>query len=230
MQRYGNIIGTGRYLPKNEVTNETFAQWMGEVNPTLAEVVGKFEKSSNIKTRFYADEDMATSDLAVEAAKAALEDAGITPDEVDLIILGTDSPDYITPATSVVVQEKLGAKKAGTFDVGCACASFPTGLALGAGLISTNPHMKHVLVIGAYLMHRLADYKKDVISFFYGDGAGQLFSTQRQTGFRFLSIFADGSYYPNWGIYAGGTAEPATVENVQSGKTKVRLVTRSRLK
>ena len=72
MQRYGNIIGTGRYLPKNEVTNETFAQWMGEVNPTLAEVVGKFEKSSNIKTRFYADEDMATSDLAVEAAKAAL--------------------------------------------------------------------------------------------------------------------------------------------------------------
>lgn len=131
---------------------------------------------------------MATSDLAVEAAKAALEDAGITPDEVDLIILGTDSPDYITPATSVVVQEKLGAKKAGTFDVGCACASFPTGLALGAGLISTNPHMKHVLVIGAYLMHRLADYKKDVISFFTVMGQGSCFSTQRQTGFRFLSI------------------------------------------
>lgn len=226
MQRYGNIIGTGRYLPKNEVTNETFAQWMGEVNPTLAEVVGKFEKSSNIKTRFYADEDMATSDLAVEAAKAALEDAGITPDEVDLIILGTDSPDYITPATSVVVQEKLGAKKAGTFDVGCACASFPTGLALGAGLISTNPHMKHVLVIGAYLMHRLADYKKDVISFFYGDGAGAaVLAPSDKPGFVSSAFFADGSYYPNWGIYAGGTAEPATVENVQSGKTKVRLVT-----
>jgi 3-oxoacyl-[acyl-carrier-protein] synthase-3 len=226
MQRYGNIIGTGRYLPKNEITNETFAQWMGEVNPTLAEVVGKFEKSSNIKTRFYADEDMATSDLAVEAAKAALEDAGITPDEVDLIILGTDSPDYITPATSVVVQEKLGAKKAGTFDVGCACASFPTGLALGAGLISTNPHMKHVLVIGAYLMHRLADYKKDVISFFYGDGAGAaVLAPSDKPGFVSSAFFADGSYYPNWGIYAGGTAEPATVENVQSGKTKVRLVT-----
>jgi len=226
MQRYGNIIGTGRYLPKNEITNEIFAQWMGEVNPTLATVVGKFEKSSNIKTRFYADEDSATSDLAVEAAKAALEDAGITPDEVDLIILGTDSPDYITPATSVVVQEKLGAKKAGTFDVSCACASFPTGLALGAGLISTNPHMKHILVIGAYLMHRLADYKTDVISFFYGDGAGAaVLAPSDKPGFVSSTIFADGSYYPNWGIYAGGTAEPATVENVQSGKTKVRLVT-----
>jgi len=172
MARYGTIIGTGRYVPKNEVSNETFAEWMGEISPKLAEVVGKFEDSSNIKTRFYADEDMTTSDLAVEAAKEALKDAGITADDIDLIILGTDSPDYITPATSVVVQEKLGAKKAGTFDVGCACASFPTGLALAAGLISTNPNLQYVLVIGAYMMHRFADVKHDVISFFYGDGAG----------------------------------------------------------
>lgn len=226
MERYANIIGTGRYVPKNEITNQTFAQWMGEVNPALEEVVGKFENSSNIKTRFYADEDMATSDLAVEAAKDALADAGITPQDVDLIILGTDSPDYITPATSVVVQEKLGAKNAGTFDVGCACASFPTGLALAAGLISTNPHLKYILVIGAYMMHRLADYKKDVISFFYGDGAGAaVLASRNQPGFISSSFFADGSYYPNWGIYAGGTAEPATVENVQSGKTKVKLIT-----
>lgn len=226
MERYANIIGTGRYLPKNEITNDTFAQWMAEVNPALADVVGKFESSSNIKTRFYADEDMATSDLAVEAAKDALADAGITPQDVDMIILGTDSPDYITPATSVVVQEKLGAKNAGTFDVGCACASFPTGLALGAGLISTNPHLKYILVIGAYLMHRLADYKSDVLSFFYGDGAGAaVLAPSDQPGFVSSAFFADGAYYPNWGIYAGGTAEPATVENVQSGKTKVKLIT-----
>ncbi|MFU8826698.1 MAG: ketoacyl-ACP synthase III, partial [Brevefilum sp.] len=88
MERFANIIGTGRYVPKNEITNETFAQWMAAVNPQLEAVVGKFEASSNIKTRFYADEDMATSDLAVEAAKDALADAGITPQDVDLIILG----------------------------------------------------------------------------------------------------------------------------------------------
>lgn len=226
MTRYANIIGTGRYVPKNEIPNETFAEWMGQISPKLAEVVGKFEDSSNIKTRRYADEDMATSDLAVAAAKDALDDAGIRPEDVDMIILGTDTPDYITPATSVVVQEKLGAKNAGTFDVGCACASFPTGLSLGAGLISTNPHIKYVLVIGAYLMHRLADFKSDVISFFYSDGAGAaVLAADDKPGFISSSFFADGSYYPNWGIYAGGTAEPATVENVKSGKTKVKLVT-----
>jgi len=226
MNRYANIIGTGRYVPKNEITNETFSEWMADISPKLAEVVGKFEASTNIKTRYYADEDMATSDLAVEAAKSALEDAGISPDQIDLIILGTDSPDYITPATSVVVQEKLGAKNAGTFDVGCACASFPTGLSLAAGLISTNPNLKYVLVIGAYLMHRLADFKTDVVSFFYGDGAGAaVLAPGDQPGFISSTFFADGSYYPNWGIYAGGTAEPASVENVKSGKTKVKLVT-----
>ena len=226
MERYATIIGTGRYVPQNEVSNETFAKWMGEVSPKLAEVVGKFEASSNIKTRFYADEDMATSDLAVEAAKEALKDAGIGPEDLDLIILGTDSPDFITPATSVVVQDKLGAKKAGTFDVGCACASFPTGLSLAAGLISTNPNLKYVLVIGAYMMHRLADYKHDVMSFFYGDGAGAaVLTASDKPGFISSAFFADGSYSQHWGIYAGGTVEPATVENVKSGKTQVRLIT-----
>ena len=226
MTPHANIIGTGRYVPKNEITNETFAEWMKAANPDLEAVVEKFEANSNIKTRFYGDEDMATSDLAVEAAKDALRDAGITPSDVDLIILGTDSPDYITPATSVVVQEKLGAKNAGTFDVGCACASFPTGLALGAGLISTNPNLKHVLVIGAYMMHRLADYQNDVLSFFYGDGAGAaVLAPMDQPGFISSAFFADGAFYKHWGIYAGGTAEPASVENVQSGKTQVKLIT-----
>ena len=225
MTRYATILGTGRYLPKNEVTNATFAEWMGAVKPKLAEVVGKFEASSNIKTRFYADEDQATSDLAVEAAKDAIKDAGITPEDIDLIILGTDSPDYITPATSVVVQHKLGAVNAGTFDVGCACASFPTGLTLAAGLIASNPHMKYILVIGAYLMHRLSDYQHDVMAFFYGDGAGAaIVGVDDKPGFVSSSVKADGSYYKNWGIYAGGTAEPATCENVESGKTTVKLV------
>jgi len=225
MTRHAKIIGTGRYVPKNEITNEKFASWMAEVNPNLAEVVKKFEASSNIKTRFYADDDMATSDLAVEAAKEALKDAGITPNDVDMILLGTDTPDYITPATSVVVQEKLGAKNAGTFDIGCACASFPTGLSLAAGLIKTNPQINYVLVIGAYMMHKLADYKHDVVSFFYGDGGGAaVVAVADEPGFISSTFFADGSYYKNWGIYAGGTAEPANVENVKSGKTKVKLI------
>ena len=92
MARYATILGTGRYIPENEITNATFAGWMGAVSPKLAEVVEKFEASSGIKTRFYAPDDWATSDLAVEAGKKALEDAD-TPNR--LTWFGTD-PDYIT--------------------------------------------------------------------------------------------------------------------------------------
>lgn len=219
MTRYASIISTGMYVPPIERTNAAMAEKFGEV-------VGKFEKSSNIKTRWYAPDNWATSDLAVEAARAALKDANLKAEDLDMIILGTDSPDYITPATSVVVQHKLGAKKAGTFDVGCACASFPTGLNIASGLITTNPHLKYVMVIGAYMMHKLSDLQNDVMSFFFGDGAGAAILTAAdKPGFVTSTFFADGSYHKHWGIYSGGTYEPATVESVQAGRTKVRLVT-----
>ncbi len=226
MPRYATIIGTGHYLPPNELSNARFKEILGQVDPKLPSVVDKFEASSNIKTRWHAPDDWATSDLAVEAAKDALQDAGIKPEDVDMIILGTDSPDYITPATSAVVQHKLGAVKAGTFDVGCACASFPTGLNIAAGLIATNPHIRYVLVIGAYMMHKLADWHKDVTAFFYGDGAGAAVLTAAdKPGFVSSTFFADGSYHKHWGIYSGGTYEPATVESVQAGRSQVRLIT-----
>lgn len=226
MSRYAKIIATGRYVPEIEMTNAHFAELMGKVNPKLAEVVGKFEESSNIKTRWYAPDDWVTSDLAVRAAQDALEEAGLKPEDLDLIILGTDSPDYITPATSVVVQHKLGAKRAGTFDVGCACASFPTGLNIAAGLLASNPHMKYVMVIGAYMMHKLSDWQHDVMAFFYGDGAGAaILTADEKPGFVSSTFFADGSYHKYWGIYSGGTYEPATVESVQAGRTQVRFIT-----
>ena len=111
MTRYATIIGTGRYLPPIERSNE-------EMRAQFGEVIDKFETATSIQRRFYAPDDWATSDLAVEAARDALADAGITPEQLDMILLGTDSPDYTTPATSVVVQHKLGAVNAGTFDIG----------------------------------------------------------------------------------------------------------------
>ncbi|MBI9045645.1 MAG: ketoacyl-ACP synthase III [Anaerolineaceae bacterium] len=226
MARYANIIGTGMYLPKNEVTNATFKEWMAKVSPKLPEVVDKFELSSNIKTRFHADPEQVTSDLAFEAGKAALEDAGIKPEDLDMILVGTDSPDYITPATSVVVQHKMGAINAGTFDIGCACASFPTGLVQGAGMLATNSQMKYILVIGAYMMRKLSDYQHDLMAFFYGDGAGAaVLGVSDTPGFLGSSFFADGSYHKHWGIYAGGTYEPTTVESIAEGRHLVKLVT-----
>ncbi len=225
MARFATIIGTGRYVPEIEHTNTMMKEEMGRISPKLADVVDKFEASSSIRLRRCAPEDWATSDLAVAAAKEALKDANIKPEDLDMILLGTDSPDYITPATSVVVQHKLGAVNAGTFDIGCACASFPTGLVQAAGMLATNTQMKYILVIGAYLMRRLADPSTDIMTFFYSDGAGAAVLKATDTpGFLGSAFFADGSYHKHWGIYSGGTYEPVTEESLAAGRTKVRLI------
>jgi 3-oxoacyl-[acyl-carrier-protein] synthase-3 len=226
MARLAAIVGTGRYLPEIEVTNDVLKERVSMVDPELANVVDAFEESSGIRSRWYAPRDWATSDIALQAAQKALEAAGIGPEQLDMILLGTDTPDYITPATATVLQHKLGATKAGTFDIGCACASFPTGVAAAAGLLSTNSWMKYVLVVGAYMMSKLAD-STDVVSFFYGDGAGAaVLTADSKPGFITSAYLADGSFADYWLIASGGTAEPASVESVKAGRTKVRLVQR----
>jgi 3-oxoacyl-[acyl-carrier-protein] synthase-3 len=155
-----------------------------------------------------------------------MADAGVQPEDIDLIVLGTDTPDYITPATSVVVQHKLGAKNAGTFDVGCACASFPTGLSIASGMMSNQPNIKRALVIGVYMMQRLADLDNDPMSFYYGDGAGAVvLEASDKPGFISSALAADGSYYECWGIYSSGTKEPPSEESLKAGRTQVRFVT-----
>ena len=222
MSRYAKLVSTGLYLPEREISNDL----LRERFPEPPEFVDKMEALTGIRRRVWAPDDWATSDLALGAARQALEAAGRRPEDVDLIILGTDSPDYVTPATSVVLQGKLGARRAGTFDVGCACASFPTGFATGAGLIAANPSLKTVLVVGVYLMHRLAA-PDDPMVFFYGDGAGAaVLEPSSEPGFVNAAFQADGTYAKHWGIYSGGTAEPATEESIRAGRTCVRLVER----
>ncbi|MCP3960031.1 MAG: ketoacyl-ACP synthase III [bacterium] len=220
--RYASIVASGRYLPEIEISNDQLRQRFAH----LDDFVDKMEESTGIRRRWYAPDDWASSDLALRAARQALERAGRRPEDVDLIILGTDSPDYMTPATSVVLQHKLGARNAGTFDIGCACASFPTGLATAAGWIATNPAMQTVLVVGVYMMRKLAD-PDDPMIFFYGDGAGAaVLEPADQPGFVTAAAIADGKYHGHWGIYAGGTAEPASVAAVEAGRTRVRLIER----
>ncbi len=222
MPRHARIVSTGCYVPEIEVTNDALRERFAH----LPEFVDKMEAGSGILTRFHAPEDWATSDLALPAARQALERAGRTPADVDLIVLGTDSPDFITPATSVVLQHKLGAARAGTFDVGCACASFPTGLASAAGLMATNPALRTVLVVGVYLMHKLAD-PLDPMIFFYGDGAGAvLLEAGDEPGFEGAAFQADGAYARHWGLLAGGTAEPASEEALRAGRLRVRMLER----
>jgi 3-oxoacyl-[acyl-carrier-protein] synthase-3 len=216
MNRYATIVSTGRFVPEIEVSNDK----LRERFPQFPDFVAKMEASSGIRTRWHAPEDWVTSDVALPAARQALERAGRTPEEVDLLILGTDSPDYITPATSVVLQHKLGARNAGTFDIGCACASFPTGLSAAAGILAANPGMRTVLVVGAYMMHKLTS-PSDPMIFFYGDGAGAaVLEAASEPGFVSSAFRADGSYHDYWGIYSGGTYEPASEESVKCGRTR----------
>lgn len=221
MTQHVAIRSTGMYVPEIEVPNDVFRARFRESAP---EFTDKMEASSGIRTRWFAPESWATSDIAVRAARHALGRAKIAPEDVDLIVVGTDSPDYVTPSTSVVVQHKLGSKRAGTFDVGCACASFPTALAAASGMMMTNPWMKNVLVVGAYMMHKLAD-PNDTMSFFYGDGAGAaVLQPSNEPGLLAASFRADGAYAKHWGIYSGGTAEPASEEAVRAGRTQVRML------
>jgi 3-oxoacyl-[acyl-carrier-protein] synthase-3 len=228
MTRIARITGTGCHLPDREVSNEDLKTLLRDtgVADEVVDFVDKMEESTGIRRRWWVPDDQATSDLALPAARRALEQAGKTPGDVDLILLGTDSPDYLTPCTSVVLQHKLGAKHAGTFDINCACASFPTGVATAAGWIAVNPGIRTVLVVGVYLMHRLAD-PRDPTIFFYGDGAGAaVLEAGEEPGFLVAAAQADGSYAGNWGIYAGGTAEPASAEAVAAGRTRVRFIER----
>jgi len=224
MSRIANIISTAHYRPERKVTNAELAEHFTKLG--MPEVIGKFEAASGILQRWWAPDDWATSDVALPAARMALERAGRKPEDVDLIILGTDSPDYTTPATSTVLQAKLGASKAGTFDVACACASFPTALSAAAGIIATNPAIKTILVIGVYMMHRLAD-PNDPTIFFYGDGAGAaVVEPGDKPGFIGAAYRADGNYADCWGVFSSGTAEPPSHASIDAGRTYVKLVKR----
>ncbi len=219
--RHAAIVATGAHLPTDALSNEALIARVGETHRVQIE---KLAETTGITRRFIAPDEVATSDLAVAAGRQALGRAGLTPDDLDLILVGTDSPDYITPSTSVIVQHALGAGRAGTFDVGCACASFPTALATAAGLLGSGSYYRHALVIGAYRMSRLAD-PLDPISFFYGDGAGAaVLSASETPGVLASAMRADGSFAKRWCIASGGTVEPASEASVREGRTQVRLL------
>jgi 3-oxoacyl-[acyl-carrier-protein] synthase-3 len=218
--RTATIVSVASHLPEREITNDELRARF----PAGRETIDKLETGSTIVRRFWAPDSARTSDLAAAAGCEAIRRANLKPEDIDLVILGTDSPDHMTPSTSCVVQHKLGAKNAGTFDVGCACSSFATSLTIGSSWIATNADTKHVLVIGAYMMHRLAD-PNDPHIFFYGDGAGAVvLSATDAPGFVSSATRADGSYAPYWGIFSGGTAEPTTPESVAAGRTYVKML------
>ena len=220
MARYAHIVSTGRYIPEKVVTNQDLDALLGEnVSEWLVENVGILE-------RHIMAEDETTSDMVVHAADQALERAGLTPDDLDLILVATDTPDYISPATASVVQAKLGALNAGTFDINCACAAWVTALDTAARYIMTDSDYDFVLVAGGYGMSKFIDWSDKYTATLFADGAGvAIVGVGDRPGFLAANLMAAGEYHDALGIYTGGTFQPATQEQIAGqGKPRVQFV------
>ena len=190
-----------------------------DVNEFVSKVLG-------IEERHVCADDESTADLATEAAQKALESAGVSAEDLNLIVLATDTPEYISPATSVVVQYRLGASNAGTFDVNCACAGFVTALDVASKYIIADSSYRNVLVIGAYAMSVYVDWTEKKTATIFADGAGAvvLEASEDEPGFLASKLVAEGSFHDHMGIYAGGTHMPITEEVLREGLwTKVRF-------
>lgn len=222
MKRHAQIIGTGSYVPEKLLTNADLSRLLGE--DIDAFVAGKI----GIRERHICAPDESTADLAVFAARAALDAAGVQPAELDLLIVATDTPEYLSPATSSVVQDRLGAYNAGTFDVNCACAGFVTALDTAVKYIATDEQYRTVLVIGAYAMSKFLDWTDKKTCTLFADGAGAVVLQASETpGFLASSLAADGRYHRAMGIYAGGTHLPINEQVLAEGRqNKVRFVER----
>jgi len=218
--RHAQILSTGSYVPERVVTNAEIDEILGEpTSDWLIENVG-------IRERRWMTPDQTTSDLVVEASRRALERAGIRPEDLDLLILSTDTPDYLSPGTSVVVQHKLGAVNAGCWDVNSACAGWVTALDQGARYIMTEPSIRYVLVAGGYGMSRFLDLKDKRTANLFADGAGAVvLGAWSEPGFLASQFLARGEYHDALGIYTGGAFRPCTPENLETyGPPRVQFV------
>jgi 3-oxoacyl-[acyl-carrier-protein] synthase III len=220
MPGYAQILSTGRYIPQRVLTNAELNQLLGEnVGDWLVANVG-------IHERHVMSDEETTSDMIVEAVKPALIRAGISPRDLDLIIVATDTPDYISPATASVVQAKLDAANAGTYDVNCACAGWVTALDMAARYIATDNDYRYILVAGGYGMTKFLDWTDKKTCTLFADGAAvALVGVGESPGFLSGKLYAAGEYHDALGIYTGGTFRPASPPVVdQLGKPTVEFV------
>jgi len=170
---------------------------------------------TGISERRMADKDTATSDLALEAAKRALEDAKVKPEKLDLIIVSTITPDMFFPSTACTVQTALGAKNAAAFDLSAACSGFVYGVSAASSMIATGG-IKKALVIGAETLTKITNYEDRSSCILFGDGAGAVvLGPAKRRNIVYSKLGADGSGGMMMYLPGGGSRHPATMQTVQ---------------
>lgn len=202
------IAGTGSCLPERILTNFDLERMVDTSDEWITTRTG-------IKERRIADDGVATSDLVIGAAKKALESAGMEPEDLDVIIVATVTPDMLYPSTASCVQKGLGTRKIPVFDLSAACSGFLYGLEVANGLIS-NGTCKNILLAGAEVMSKVVDWEDRNTCVLFGDGAGAVVvaATDADHGIYASSWGADGSIGELLMQPAGGTRMPATHETV----------------
>jgi len=184
---YSRIVGTGSYLPPRVVTNADFAARLDTSDAWIRERTG-------IVQRHIADEAQTSSDLALEASRAALQAAGVKPAEIDLIVVATSTPDYVFPSTACLLQAKLGIRNCPAFDLQAVCSGFVYALATADSFLRAGTH-RRALVVGAEVFSRILDWNDRGTCVLFGDGAGAVvLAPGERPGLHASVLRADGSH------------------------------------
>ncbi len=208
MKRYAHIIGWGKYAPEKVLTNDDLSHMVDTSDEWIRTRTG-------IRTRHIVGQGETTATMSVRAAQAALEVANVAPDQLDLIIVATSSPDYLTPATSCLVQDALGATRAAAFDLAAGCSGFVYGLSVASGLIQASMY-DTVLVIGAETVSSFIDWSDRETCVLFGDGAGAVVvqASEPAGGVLASVLGADGSGAEMLYVPAGGSRQPTKADTV----------------
>jgi len=217
MKRYGNIVGWGKYLPSRVITNADLEKTLDTNDEWIVTRTG-------IRERHIVEEGETTSSMSVAAAKMALDKAAIPPRELDLIIVASSSPDYLTPPVSSQVQHALGAKKAAAFTLVTGCTGFIYALSTAQQFIASGTY-DTILVIGAELLSRFIDWNDRSTCVLFGDGAGAvvLKATHTPSGVLGFILGSDGSGADHLILPAGGSAHPPSAETLEKKMHTVRM-------
>jgi len=217
------ILGTGHYAPAKVLTNADLERMVDTSDAWIAERTG-------IRERRIAADGEVTSDMAAQASLRALEAAGLSAKDLDMIVLGTVTGDSPMPATAARVQQKIGAQNIPAFDLSAACAGFLYGLSIADQFIRTG-HMKRVLVVGAELLSRVLNWEDRTTCVLFGDGAGAVVLGPAQSrpgvprpGVISTKIFTDGSLAGSLTIPGGGSQMPLTHGSLDEAQNKVHMV------
>ncbi|MBI5675065.1 MAG: ketoacyl-ACP synthase III [Nitrospirae bacterium] len=210
MSLRGRIIGTGSYVPKNILTNFDIGKMVDTSDEWITERTG-------IKERRIAGEGEAASDLSLQASKRALSEAGIKPNEIDMIIVATMSGDMPMPSTAAILQGKLGAKNAAAFDINGACSGFLYGLSVADSFIKSGMSKK-LLLVGVDVNSRFINWQDRSTCVLFGDGAGAVVMkpTRTKRGILSTHLHSDGDLWDLICLPGGGSRHPASSESIKN--------------